>query len=71
MEVSFSREQQTCTEGKSTYAKHANIYGAALKHRIQNPEMESRETEYGIYERRFQAINLKKNLLAMTIKINE
>ena len=33
--------------------------------------MESWETEYGICERWFQAINLKKNLLAMTIKINE
>ena len=26
------------------------------------------ETEYGIRERRFQAIDLKKNILAMTIK---
>ena len=26
------------------------------------------ETEYGIRERRFQAIDLKKNILVMTIK---
>ena len=35
------------------------IYGAALKHGIRNPET---ETEYGIRERRFQAIDLKKNV---------
>ena len=29
------------------------------------------ETEYGIYERRFQGIDLKKNILAVTIKVNE
>ena len=73
MEVSFSREQQTHAQKEKVhnYAKYANIYGAALKHRIRNPAMESWETEYGICERWFQAINLKKNLLAMTIKINE
>ena len=34
---------------------------AALKHGIRNPEMETEtETEYGIRERRFQAVDLKK-----------
>ena len=41
---------------------------------IRNPEsgkgngITETETEYGICERRFQAIDLKKNILAMTIK---
>ena len=39
---------------------------AALKHGIGNPETETEtetetKTEYGICERRFQAIDLKKN----------
>ena len=34
---------------------------------IRNPEMETEtETEYGIRERRFQAVDLKKKMLAMT-----
>ena len=49
---------------------------AALKDGIRNPEsgngngiMETEtETEYGICERRFQAIDLKKIILAMTMK---
>ena len=41
---------------------------AALKHGIGNPETETEtetdtKTEYGICERRFQAINLKKKKL--------
>ena len=46
----------------------------ALKHGIRNPETETesrkqkRNMEYGIRERRFQAIDLKKKILAMTIK---
>ena len=66
---------------KSTYAKHANIYGTALKHGIGNlesgngiTEMETEtETGYGICERWFQAINLKKinYILEMIIKIHE
>ena len=47
---------------------------AALKHGIRNPEsgirnpeMETEtETEYGIRERRFQAVDLKKKMLAVT-----
>ena len=35
------------------------VITAALKHRIRNPETET-ETECGIRERRFQAIDLKK-----------
>ena len=48
--------------------------GAALKQGIRNPETEWNhgngitETEYGIRERRFQTIDLKKKMLAMTIK---
>ena len=42
---------------------HELVETAALKQGIRNPE-----TEYGIRERRFQAINLKKYILAMTIK---
>ena len=45
---------------------------AALKDGIRNPEsangITESETEYGICERRFQAIDLKKKMLAMTIK---
>ena len=53
---------------------------AALKHGIRNPETETESRKrkrnhgngngngYGICERRFQAIDLKKNILAMTIK---
>ena len=34
---------------------------------IRNPEMETEtETEYGIRERRFQAVDLKKKMLAVT-----
>ena len=42
------------------------ILRAALKHGIRNPESGIRnpetETEYGIRERKFQAIDLKKNV---------
>ena len=38
-------------------------FPAALKDRIRNPETETEtKTEYGICERRFQAIDLKKNI---------
>ena len=49
----------------------------ALKHGIRNPETETesrkqkRNTEYGIRERRFQAIDLKKKYISNDNKINK
>ena len=50
----------------------------ALKHGIRNPETETesrkqkRNTEYGIRERRFQAIDLQKNIyISNDNKINK
>ena len=48
-----------------TYKLH-EFSKAALKQGIRNLETET--TEYGISERRFQAIDLKNKIVAMTIK---
>ena len=52
--VKFRIRKQT-SKPQTNY--HCTVKRAALKHRIRNPE-----TEYGIRERRFQAIDLKKNV---------
>ena len=45
---------------------------AALKHGIRNPETETEtKTEYGIRERRFQAIDLKKIYISNDNEINK
>ena len=54
--VKFRIHKQT-SKPQTNY--HWTVKRAALKHGIQNPET---ETEYGIRERRFQAIDLKKNV---------
>ena len=62
--------------GKSTFELRwkASSYNYSLKHGIRNPEsgngngITETETEYGICERRFQAIDLKEGILAMTMK---
>ena len=58
----------TCTFLNVPYKWYTYPQAAALKHLIRNPEMETEtETEYGIFERRFQAIDLKIKYF-MTIK---